>query len=108
MTLATTPTPGQTVQFGTETLDIGDGYYPTTSDYTAPLDGMYASAVLVRHNLLSMCVTYTGYTFDFTAVCGHSRQSLLFPGSYSHTWVSPSTRVVFIVTFSSGFVVIME
>ena len=28
-------------------------------------------------------------------VHGHSRQSLLFLGTYSHTWVFPSVRVVF-------------
>ena len=41
MTSRTTPTNGQTVQFGTETLDVGNAYNPSTSVYTAPLAGTY-------------------------------------------------------------------
>ena len=41
MTSRTTPTTGQTVQFATETLDIGGGYNPSTSVYTVPQTGTY-------------------------------------------------------------------
>ena len=35
----------------------------------------------------------------------HSMWSLLFPGTYSHTWVFPSIRIVFSVTFIPGLFV---
>ena len=41
MTSSTAPTTGQTVQFGIESLDIGNGYNPSTSIYTAPRTGTY-------------------------------------------------------------------
>ena len=40
-------------------------------------------------------------------VRGNIRWSLLFPGTYSHTWVFPSVRVVLSVTFIAGPVMIM-
>ena len=48
MTSQTTPTTGQTVQFGTETLDVGNGYNPTTSVYTSPLNGTYTFTWTIR------------------------------------------------------------
>ena len=41
MTGNTAPTDGQTVQFGIESLDIGNGYNPSISIYTAPQAGTY-------------------------------------------------------------------
>ena len=48
MPLKTTPTRGQTVQFGLETLDIGSGYNPSTSIYTVPLTGVYTFTWTIR------------------------------------------------------------
>ena len=44
----TTPTNGQTVQFATETLDIGGGYNPSTSVYTVPQTGVYTITWTIR------------------------------------------------------------
>ena len=41
-------------------------------------------------------------------VCGHSMCNVLSPGTYSHTWVFPSVRVVLSVTCIPGFVMIMD
>ena len=48
MTSDTAPTNGQTVQFGTESLDIGNGYNPSTSIYSAPQAGTYTITWTIR------------------------------------------------------------
>ena len=50
----------------------------------------------------------TGYTLDYTAGAWSHQISLLFPCTYSHTWVFPSVRVVLSVTFVHGFVMLVE
>ena len=57
MTSLTTPTFGQTVQFGTETLDIGDGYDATTSVYTTPIAGTYSFSWKIRITQLGFYIT---------------------------------------------------
>ena len=48
MTSGTNPTNGQTVQFATETLDIGDGYNLSTSVYTVPQTGTFTFTWTIR------------------------------------------------------------
>ena len=50
----------------------------------------------------------TGYTIDSTAGALPHQVNLLFPGTYLHTWVFPSVRAVFGVTFIPDFVVFMD
>ena len=72
-------------------------------------------AVFVWPSPLLMCVTYpvfypTGYDCCLYSLIPqrarvHSRWSLLYPGTYSHTWVF---CVVLSVTFIPGFVMVMD
>ena len=50
----------------------------------------------------------TGYSLDSKEGAWQQQVNLLFPGTYSHTWVFLSARVVLSVTLIPGFVVIMD
>ena len=83
MTTNTSPTPGQTVQFGTETLDIGSGYNPATSVYTAPMAGTYTFTWTIR---------VSGNNYQTELVVNNSAKDRII--SYNNNDVSTGTTVV--------------
>ena len=92
MTSSTTPTNGQTVQFGTETLDIGNGYNSTTSVYTAPIAGTYSFSWTIRISNLGWYAT--------ELVVNNSTKDVLITRSgdsgsdYAYETVTSATTVV--------------
>ena len=92
MTSRTTPTEDQTVQFGTETLDVGNGYDPTTSVYTAPLAGTYTFTWSIR-------MQFSGYYITELVVNNSAKDYLVSRsddtgGDYTHETVTTATTVV--------------
>ena len=91
MTSTTTPTPGQTVQFGTETLDVGNGYNPTTSVYTAPLDGTYTFTWRIK-------IYNSGYYITELRVNNNVKDYLITrsddTGGHTYNTVTTATTVV--------------
>ena len=92
MTSSTTPTNGQTVQFGTETLDIGNSYNSTTSVYTTPLDGTYTFTWTIY-------IVSSGYYITELVVNNSAKDYLITRsddsgGDYAYDTVTTATTVV--------------